>query len=89
MKIGQIEAVISTFEVPGSKCNILLSGTHSLPGTSHFLCMRMFGGQINFVLTRHTSFVQAKILVRTTVVSCVTQLNLLELWYHYLVATSP
>ena len=34
MKIDEIEAEISTFEVPGSKWNFLLPGT-----SSHFLCM--------------------------------------------------
>ena len=42
IKIGQIEAGISTFEVHGSKWNILLPGTSSL-----FLPAGDVGGEIN------------------------------------------
>ena len=53
MKINQIEAGISTFEVPGSKWNLLLPGTSSgavkplfLPGSSLFLPAGDTGGEI-------------------------------------------
>ena len=47
MKIDQIVAGISTFEVPGSKWNILLPGTSLLPGTLYLLPAGDVGGKIN------------------------------------------
>ena len=44
MKIGQIEAVILTFEVPGSTWNFFL------PGTSLFLPSGDMGGEIMYYL---------------------------------------
>ena len=44
MKIDQIEAVILTFEVPGSKWNYFK--TRFLPGTSLFLPAGEVGGEI-------------------------------------------
>ena len=46
MKIDQIEAVVLTFEVPGSKWNFLLPGPSFLPGTSLFLPAGDVGGEI-------------------------------------------
>ena len=48
---------ISTFEVPGSKLNLLLPGTSSgqktlfLPGSSLFLPAGDMGGEINIMVT--------------------------------------
>ena len=44
MKIDQIEAGISTFEVPGSKWNLPLF----LPGSSLFLPAGDMGGEIKY-----------------------------------------
>ena len=48
MKIDQIVAGISTFEVPGSKWNILLPGTSSL-----FLPAGDMGGEIKGKITHY------------------------------------
>ena len=49
MKIDQIEAVILTFEVPGSKWTYLLPGSKNtfLPGTSLVQPAGDVGGEIN------------------------------------------
>ena len=51
MKIDQIEAVILTFEVLGSKWNFLLPGTSFLPGTSLVLPTGDVGCEINSMMS--------------------------------------
>ena len=55
MEIDQIEAVILTFEVPGSKWNLFRAvKTRFLPGTSLFLPAGDVGGEINSFINQQT-----------------------------------
>ena len=51
MKIDEIEPGMSTFEVPGSKWNLLLR-TRFLPGASFFLPAGDVGGEIKATVLR-------------------------------------